>query len=293
MRFAFVVATMAFAASSALAADGVFATLSMRDSPDAATLFSVRASLSNSENVYGFGFSNKRAHGKEGRLFKMTVANGLQNGFSGLISAFWLSVNGIDCQRLQLKRENVRKWTGERGEGGIEFSLNFDGALVDVRFWMRPDSPVLWGEVAKSTGGRQFTPITNAVVKVTAIPSYLECGKGRKTRFYKYARQVKTALRLLELLPNRREKIRPGDRYFILQDGEYDGTAEGRGNGPSATWPILPTEGWIVLNDSWTTSVEYATGLSRPFRFAMLEYRSRRTSNSDFQDDASIGTSPH
>ena len=282
MRLTLAVAALAFAAQSAHAADGVFTRLSTRDCPDAATLFSASATLSNAENIYGLAFSNKRAHGKEGRRFRMSVANGLQNGFSGLVSSFWLSVNGIDCQRLQLKRESLRKWTGAGGAEGVEFALNFDGAAVDVRFWMRPGSPVLWGEVAKSAGGRQFTPITNAVVKITAIPSYLECGRGRKTRFFKYARQVRTAGRLLELPPRRSERIVAGDRYFILQDGEYDGSAEGRGNGPSATWPLSPAGGRIVLNDSWTTAVEYAPDLSRPFRFAMLEYRAMRTSNSDF-----------
>ena len=74
------------------------------------------------------------------------------------------------------------------------------------------------------------------------------------------------------------------DLYFILQDGEYDGSAKGKGNGPSATWPISPAPGRVVLNDSWTTSVEYIPDLSRPFQFALLEYRSVRIPNSDFKE---------
>ena len=160
--------------------------------------------------------------------------------------------------------------------------MNFDGAWVDLSFSMRPGSPVLWCEVAKSSDERQRTAVTNVAVKVTAIPSFLECGHGRKTRFYKCARQVRTAGRLVALPPNRTEKMLPTDRYFILQDGEYDGSADDKGRGPSATWPVDPTKGVINLNDSWTTSVEYRPDLSRPFRFALLEYKSHRTSNEEF-----------
>ena len=273
---------MSAIAACAAPADSVYSRFSVRENPDMSTLLGGSAALSNAKNSYGLSFSNKRAHGKDSRKFKMAVSNGLQNGFSALVDSFALTVNGIAANRLQLKGDKVRKWSGRNGEEGVVLTFNFDGAWVDVRFSMRPGSPVLWGEVAKSANERQMTPITNVAVKVTAIPSFLECGHGKKTRFGKYARQVRTASRLLTLPPNRNEKIRPDDRYFILQDGEYDGSAEGRGNGPSATWPLAPTQGTITLNDSWTTYVTYNPDLSRPFRFALLEYKAHRISNDEF-----------
>ena len=269
------------AALAAEAGDSVVALISEKESPNAKTLRQWNASLSNSENIYNFSVANTRAHGKEGRRLRLGINNGLQNGFSGLISAFSLSVNGIDARCLQLKPERFREWSGTAGEKGFTLCLNFDGAWVDVRFSIKPNSPVLWGEVAPAEGMRQLTPITNAVVKVEAIPSYFECGNGRKPRFSKYARQVRTASRLLETLPNRTERILPGDSFFILQDGEYDGSAEGRGNGPSATWPLAPTQGRIVINHGWTTAVEYRPDLSKPFRFALLEHKSKRVSNDE------------
>ena len=275
-------AVMSAIAACAAPADAVFCKLSVKEKPDMSTLLGGSATLSNAKNSYGLSFSNKRAHGKDSRRFKMAVSNGLQNGFSALVDSFALMVNGIAANRLQLKGDKVRKWTGRDGEEGVVLTLNFDGAWVDVRFSMRPGSPVLWGEVAKSASERQMTPITNVAVRVTAIPSFLECGHGKKTRFSKYARQVRTASRLLTLPPNRNEKTRPDDRYFVLQDGEYDGSAEGRGNGPSATWPLAPTQGTVTLNDSWTTNVTYNPDLSRPFRFALLEFKSHRISNEDF-----------
>ena len=281
MRFA--CAVLLTLAASAGSSAGVFSTLSMRDNPDGATLLSSSATLSNSINVYGLSLSNKRAHGNDGRRFRMGLDNGLKSGFSGLVENVAIFVNGIPARVLQLRKDTLRKWSGPDGAEGVEFKLNFDGARVDVRFWMCPVSPVLFGEVAKSEDGVQFTPVTNVVVKITAIPSYLDCGQGRKTRFYRYARQVQTASRLLGLPPGRSEKIHPDDLYFILQDGEYDGSAEGKGCGPSATWPLAPTSGRIILNDSWTTSVEYTPDLSRPFRFALLEYGSVRMSNDDFK----------
>ena len=202
------------------AADGVFTTLSARDNPDGATIFSASAGISNSENIYNFGLSNKRAHGKDGRRFKMSIGNGLQSGFSALVENLSISVNGIPAKILQLKKETLRKWSGAGGAEGVEFKLNFDGARVDIRFSMVPGSPVLFCEVAKSGDGVQLTPITNAAIRITAIPSFLECGSGRKTRFYKYARQVRTESRLITPPPNRTEKMLPSDRYFVLQDGE-------------------------------------------------------------------------
>ena len=280
MKAAFAAALLA--ALAAEAGDSVVALISEKESPDAKTLRQWNASLSNKENIYNFSFANARAHGKEGRRLRLKVNNGLQNGFSGLIGAFSLSVNGIDAHCLQLGRGRFREWSGSAGEKGFALRLNFDGAWVDVRFSMKPGSPVLWGEVALAEGVRQLTPVTNAVVKIEAIPSYFECGNGRKPRFSKYARQVRTASRLLETLPNRTERIRPDDSFFILQDGEYDGSAEGRGNGPSATWPLEPTQGRIVINYGWTTAVEYRPDLLRPFHFALLEYKAHRISNDEF-----------
>ena len=282
MRSAAIVVLLALAASHAFSADSVFTTLSTRDNPDGATIFSASTGLSNSENIYSIGFSNRRAHGKDGRRFKMTLGNGLQSGFSALVDNVAISVNGIPAKILQLKKETLRKWSGPGGAEGVEFKLNFDGARVDVRFSMVPGSPVLFGEIVKSEDGVQLTPVTNVAVRITAIPSFLECGSGRKTRFYKYARQVRTAARLIELPPNRTEKMLPSDRYFILQDGEYDGSEEGRGRGPSATWAFSPTVGTVTINDSWTTYVEYRPKLDRPFRFALFEFKSKRVSNKDF-----------
>lgn len=61
------------------------------------------------------------------------------------------------------------------------------------------------------------------------------------------------------------------------------------GNQHGSAVPVLHGQvprapGRVVLNDSWTTSVEYAPDLSRPFQFALLEYRSVRISNSDFKE---------
>ena len=275
------IASAFLAAFAASAADAVFIRLSAKEKPNESTLLTCGAVFSNAENIYTTSFANTRAHGKDGRQLRMR-GGGLKQGFSGLIDALTISVNGISSRALQLERDRVREWSGKDGERGIAFVLNFDGVWVETRLSMKPESPVLWGEVALAPGTRPLSPVTNAMVRVTAIPSFLDSGKGRATRFNKYARQVRTATRLLALPPGRIEKIMPDDRFFVLQDGEYDGSADDRGMGPCATWPLLPTPGGIALNDGWTTSVEYSPDLSRPFRFALLEYKSRRVSNEDF-----------
>ena len=277
------VALAMFAALAAMAGeDRVSCLFHEKARRDGKASLCFEAELSNAQNSYRLSFSNLRAYAKDPQRFEMLVDNGQQSGFTKLTSVFSLSVNGIDARKLQPGRDAFRTWDGEHGERGVVFSLNFDGARVDVRFSMKPGSPVLWGEIAKTADLPQLTPVSNAVVIVTAIPSFLDCASGRKTRFFGYARQVRTSVRLLALPPNRKEPLLPEDRFLIFEDAEYDGSADGKGMGPSATWPLEQVQGTINLNDSWTTSVEYRPDPSRPFRFALLEFRAKRVSNAEF-----------
>ena len=277
-----------FAVYAASAADTVFVKLTMADRPNESTLLTCGTAFSNAGNLYNLSFADTRAHGKNGRQLRMR-GGGHGSGFSGLIDFLVINVNGISSRCLQIKPDQVREWSGDGGEKGMAFTLNFDGVWVETRLSMKPMSPVLWGEIALAPGREPLSPVTNASVTVTAIPSFLECGKGVKTRFFKYARQVRTATRLMTLPPSRSERMLPDDAFFVLQDGEYDGTADGRGMGPCATWPLSPVTGRILLNDSWTTSVEYRPDFLRPFRFAVLEYKSRRVSNEEFFRSLSSG----
>ena len=265
--------------------DGVFVSLRETGTRGGKALFSLAAELSNAENSYRLTFANLRAHANEGRRFELKLDNGLSSGFSALVDAVGISVNGIDARKLQPRRDGIREWEGERGERGVAVALNFDGARVVLRFSMRPGSPALWCELAKApdaSGAPQLSPVADAAVVVKAIPSFLDHGGGRPTRFFGYAREARTAARVLSLPPNRAEPLQPGDHFVVFQDAEHDGSADGRGMGPSATWPLEPVAGRIVLDDAWTTRVEYAPDLSRPFRFALLEYRSRRIPNAEF-----------
>ena len=67
-------------------------------------------------------------------------------------------------------------------------------------------------------------------------------------------------------------------------DEDYDGSGEGKGNGPSAVLLRGACEGRIRLDDGWLTGVQLAPDPSKPFRFALAEFPSVRMSNGAFAE---------
>ena len=267
---------MGMFASIALLAT-VVVNLDVRHAPKTAVLDEACATLSTEQARWSFSIRNMRAHGDEGRSFRFTGGNGLGSGFCNLASPLGLTVNGISWSKLQLDPGTVRRFSGEKTEG-VEFTLCFDGALVNLRASMREGSPTLDWEVRPLTTGSR--PVTNVDVRVSAIPSHLRTGEGR---FFGYRRQVRTDLRLLP--PQKSGKIvLPGDeRLFVFEDAEFDGSAEGRGHGPSAVLLPDPTGGHVALNDSWITEVHFVPDPAKPFRFSLFESPGRRLSNAEFE----------
>ena len=276
----FVSAVALGAALGAFAADAVNVTFGKKENPDNATLLDVSASFGNASGKWQVALKNKRAHGDRGRHFQFRTENGITSGYSALIASVGLTVNGISWERLQLKEKNVRRYSGKGGAEGFEFMLNFDGAPVRLRATMKPGSPSLDWELMPSAKG--FTPVTNIDVRVAAIPSFLDCGHGKPTRFFGYRRQVRTDKRLVP--PQKGGKVAfDGERVFILEDADYDGSAADKGKGPSAVVLPEPTAGYVGLNDSWTTDLHFKPDPSKPFRFSMIEYPDRRFSNAEFE----------
>lgn len=243
----------------------------------------VDAAIGNAQAVWRMHFKNLRAHGNKGRRLHFRLANGCQRGFSSLIGVIGIQVNGISWEKLQFRENGFEKWSHDDAHG-VQFTLNFDGAPLRVRFWMEPDSPLLRVELAPSPHGQ--TPIDSLEVRVSAIPSYLACGSGKQTRFFGYRRQLRTERRLLPPRKHGREALPGDERLLVFEDADWDGSAEGKGDGPSALLLDDPVPGTVMLNDSWTTDVILRPDPSRPFRFSLLEYPSRRLSNGAFRKEA-------
>jgi len=268
------------AVSAAFAAeDAVIVNLTKKESPRTEVVFEANVSLVNSASKWGFTFRNMRAHESKGRHFQFGIGNGVTSGYSGLIAALGLTVNGIGWDKLQVEPKNVREFSDGAAKG-VEFALNFDGAPIRLRASMRPGSPTLDWEVSPSAKG--FTPVTNVDVRVCAIPSHLDI-PNKKTRFFGYRRQVKTDKRLIPPQKSGNVKLPGDERIFVLEDADFDGTSEDRGRGPSAIILPEPVPGYVNLNDSWTTDVHFTPVPTKPFRFSVLEYPEKRFSNADFE----------
>lgn len=260
--------------------DEVNLRFSTKENPDPKTLFRAGAEFGNSRGKWNVSLKNSRGHADKGRSFDFLMSNGKTAGFSGLISAMELTVNGISWRRLQLKPARVREFAAE-GSRGVEAMFNFDGAPVRVRWSMRSGSPCLDCEVKPSAKG--LTQVTNLEVRVAAIPSFLDCGHGKPTRFDKYRRQLKTNGRLLGPERSRTFAIDEGERVFIFEDADYDGSSADKGLGPCAVVAGTPVKGRISINDSWTTNIYFTPDPSKAFRFSLVEYPERNIPNAEFE----------
>lgn len=249
------------------------------------------ASLSNGKASWWLSFRNVRAHGTKPRRFALLVDNRSghnqsftgkreSHGVCGLIEGIGLTVNGIPWTRLQMTSGSVRRFA-ERDAVGVEAYFNFDGAKVRFRSWQDDKSPLLRFEV--SPLAETLRPVTNVSVRVSAIPSFLDYGGGKPTRFKGYRRQVWSDRRRYP--PRRGERIAlAGDETaFALEDEEFDGSADGKGLGPTGVILEKPCKGAISLNEWWTTELHFTPDPKGPFRFSILEFQTVRTSNADFE----------
>ena len=164
----------------------------------------------------------------------------LQSGTSGesdtgfYCYANWLdlSVNGHAFGDVFFGAANLRNYeAGDRR--GFEYALNFDGAKAHLRLFMTPRSSILQGELEVADD----SPVTvsNATLRLCGIPSKLI--RNAAAEPWPYARQLRTARRLLERPSDARFStvkldLDEDDGFFLAQDANYDGSADGRGLGP-------------------------------------------------------------
>ena len=272
------------ALSGAACAASPHVALSVRENPDMKTLVTHQASMSNGLGDWRLVFSNRRGHGKTPRTFAFGLSNGVQWGFTGLVQTFALSVNGIDASRLQLGARSIREFAAD-GLRGVELILNFDGAPVRLRFWMAEHSPRLEGEIRCSRRG--IEQVTNMAFRVTAVPSFLDCGKGRATRFSGYRRAVRTSSRTIASQADRKVPMLASERWFAMTDEDFDGSGSDRGAGPCAVMLEEPCYGDIAISGRWTTELHFRPDPARPFRFSLVEKPGGHVSNDMFVKEIS------
>ena len=191
--------------------------------------------------------------------------NGGGFGFCDKARAFDLTVNGISYRDLNFSAENISLWS-EGDNKGVEIKMNFDGAKVVTRFYMRPDSGVLWCRLY--TAADTVEPVQSVKFNATCLPSTLAKING-KVQFHKiYQRKAKTPIKEYSA-KHSHQKIAPLDSSFIFYDTLYDGTPftptkdkaanekNDKGFGPCMfiSDHKSATKSELVLRNDWTVSL--------------------------------------
>lgn len=182
-------------------------------------LFWRNMTFSNGLGRYQINLSVSKPVGNKAQAATMGFAGG-GFGFCDLAAAFELTVNGISFRKLNYTAENMSLWSNG-DEKGVEIKMNFDGAKVVARFYMRPDSGVLWCRLYRAADSVE--PINKVRFSATCIPSNL-AKKNGKVQFHNiYGRQVKTPLKTYKAR-HPHQKISPLESSFIFYDSMYDGS---------------------------------------------------------------------
>ena len=243
--------------------------------------FAQKADIYNAQNKYGFTIVQSKPTGENPPHTQFRLAAG-QTGFCPLVNFLKITVNGIPNTVIDPKVGDFVPWK-EKNLAGCEAKFNFDGAKLILRFWMRPDSPVLWGSLRPAPDS--IEPVRKIELGFSAITSKL-AQKNKKVLWSGvYEREAVTPARKLE----QRQKVwdlTPKDTYIVLQDKKFDGSSEEKGTGPVM---ILLDHGCIakaelVLRNQWTTSLSAVLKPDfKEFKFGLWQ-QNPRISNAAFAE---------
>ena len=205
-------------------------------------------------------------------------------GFCPLTRSFKLDVNGIGMEKLNVKTSDVQPWK-EGKNAGIKIALNYDGCKFDVIFYMRPDSPVLWGMIRPSAN--TLEDIKTAVMTFTCIPSTL-ARNAKKVPIWggpEYGREIVTNARTYPASA-RVYPLAKDDVSFIFRDTKFDGSAKDKSKGVGPVWLQIDqtsvVNGKIRSTNEWTNWIQLNLNPAmKEFKFGMWQQQ-MPISNADF-----------
>lgn len=202
-------------------------------------------------------------------------------GFSPLVDFFMLKINGIEMNKLSPRPESLTRW-GENDLAGAELKLNYNGAKVVCRFFMRPDSSLLFASIFPALD--TLEPIRMAQAVFTVVPSSYILKNGRVVwRNGNYQRMAVTPARTIRQTAEP-VVLTPADTRLVLMDAFLDGSSEEKGYGPCALFLDYSgiEKAVLSIGNAWVTKVtlDFIPGL-KEFRFAIWQ-RSVRISNTDW-----------
>lgn len=243
--------------------------------------FAQAGAIHNAQNKYRFIIVQSKPAGDKPPRTQFWLDAG-QFGFCNLVNFLGITVNGISNSRITPRIEDFVPW--KEGElAGCEAKFNFDGAKVILRFWMRPDSPVLWGSLRPAPDSLE--EIKTIKLNFCALVSKLVMKNKKVIWSGVYEREAATPTRKLE----QRQKIwelTPEDTYIVLQDKKFDGSSAEKGQGPVMI--LLDYESIdqakLFLRSSWTTALSIALKPGfRNFDFGLWQ-QEPRISNAAFAE---------
>ena len=128
----------------------------------------------------------------------------------------YITVNGIRHDRLELNNIPLEVWKDkESGNAGVTMKMNFDGAKILLRFYMRPNSPVLWGKILPAPDSAE--KIETIKVMFQAVPALVVGGQYLEGIYH---RQAISPVQTYGM-KNELQALSPDDVFFIFQDEEF------------------------------------------------------------------------
>ena len=208
--------------------------------------------------------------------FGLSVCDGRRDGFSNLLEAFLLTVNGLCLSELQEEDVTIRRF-GDGESAGVEYLLSFDGVPVVLRFTMKPGSQLLHGRVIIAPGNEWS-------FRVSAVPSGLD--RGKKNVLDGYDREIVTAQRVLKGRTGD-HAVRREDGQFLFRDAVMDGSSAEKGWGPIWFRPDFgPVEsGSWMAESKWCAYVDLKMKKdAETFDFDLWQNIQKRVSNREAEE---------
>ena len=242
------------------------------------------ALISNKLNAYEVILAMTKTNGKTPAQTGIRIWAG-DYGFCPLVHSFTMVVDGISIKKLNVKPSDVSPWKDGKNTG-IKIALDFGGSKFDVIFYMRPDSPVLWGMVKPAEN--TLKEPKKISLTFTCIPSML----ARKNKIPvwagpEYAREIKTNLKTYPA----NAKVYPldkADTEFTFRDAKFDGSAKDKSKGQGPVWlQVDQTEtikGKVRSVNEWTNWIQLDLNPKmKEFKFALWQQKAI-ISNADFEN---------
>lgn len=206
----------------------------------------------------------KAAKTRGPKLQARLVIPGAYGNFQDPLPRFLdMNINGIDLQDVYIEPEKIRVWNDKKtGRSGADIPINFDGTIMNLKWYMRPDSGVLF--LTLEVDKNSITPFAKGRVDVYSCPSGLHLTrKGSVWNMNKYKRMAVTPARTCTQA-TRKVKLQKEDTYLILMDATLPGKGDEkwvrRDHGPGVFIPDVEKTKETLLTFGIYTNIKMTLG---------------------------------